>query len=156
MIDEWMVRDQSAIVKQTGLDPRQFGKNLALNQKKLIGEANHEEYIERWKGLPHSGPLSGIAKVISETYQNVWEESEFSSLEKSHDRACQIFVPGGKILYGHNEFSIFLKGYLKSFPNGNFRIHHWIVNEDEGKNLRIAFRWSYYTCLLYTSPSPRD
>ena len=117
-----------------------------MNQKKLIGEApNPEEYIERWNGFPDSAPPSGIAKIILETYQKIWQKSEFYSLEKSHDRACQIFVPGGKILYGHNEFIIFIKGYLKSFPNGNFRIHHWIVNEDEGKNLRIAFRWSYYT-----------
>ena len=68
-----------------------------------------------------------------------------SSLEKSHNRACQIFAPGGKTLYGHKEFTYFLQGYLKSFPKGNFTIHHWIVNEDEGKNTRIAFRWSYYT-----------
>jgi len=146
VIDEWMVRDQSAIVKQIGLDPRQFCQKLALNQKELMDEApNPEEYVERWKGLPDSGPPSGIAKILSETYQSVWEQSELSSLEKSHIRACQIFVPGGRILYGHEQFKNFLNGYLKSFPKGSFKIHHWIVNEDEGKNARIAFRWSYST-----------
>tara|TARA_Y100001970_G_C14250159_1_gene871234 strand:+ start:1049 stop:2017 length:969 start_codon:yes stop_codon:yes gene_type:complete len=145
IIDEWMVRDQSAIVKQIGLNPRQFGQQLALNQKNIIGKVpNSEEYIERWKGLDYSVPPSGIVKILSETYKNVWEKSEFDSLKQSHNRACQIYVPGGEILYGHNEFTNFLQGYLKSFPKGSFKIHHWIVNEEEGKNTRIAFRWSYY------------
>ena len=33
VIDEWMVRDQSAIVKQVGLEPHEFGRQLALNLK---------------------------------------------------------------------------------------------------------------------------
>ena len=144
VIDEWMVRDHSAIVKQIGLDPRQFGQQMALKQKgKMNVVPSPEEYIKRWTGPPDSGPLSGIAKSLSETYQSVWEKSELSSLEKSHNRACQIFAPGGRTLYGLEEFFNFLKGYLKSFPKGSFKIHHWIVNEEEGKNTRIALRWSY-------------
>ena len=36
-----------------------------------------------------------------------------------------------------------MTGYQASFPRGKFRIHHWILNEEEGKNTRIALRWSY-------------
>ena len=139
-----MVRDQSAIVKQIGLDPRLFGQQLALKQKETMNVVSSpEEYFKRWTGPPHSGPLSGIAKNLSETYQSVWEKSEFSSIEKSHNRACQIFAPGGRTFYGLEEFIKFLKGYINSFPKGSFKIHHWIVNEEEGKNTRIALRWSY-------------
>ena len=144
VIDEWMVRDQSAIVKQIGLDPRLFGQQLALKQKETMNVVSSpEEYLKRWTGPLHSVPLSGIAKNLSETYQSVWEKSEFSSIEKSHNRACQIFAPGGRTFYGLEEFIKFLKGYINSFPKGSFKIHHWIVNEEEGKNTRIALRWSY-------------
>ena len=144
VIDEWMVRDQSAIVKQIGLDPRKFGQQLALNLKET-GSAvpSAEDYVKRWEGPPDSGPLSGAVKNLAQTYQAVWEQSEFIALEKSHNRACQIHAPEGKVIYGRDQLIEFLTGYTKSFLKGSFRVHHWIVNEEEGKNTRIAMRWSF-------------
>jgi len=144
VIDEWMVRDQSAIVKQIGLEPREFGQKLALNLKET-GSAvpNAEDYVKRWEGPPDSGPLSGAVKNLAQTYQAVWEQSEFIALEKSHNRACQIHAPEGKVIYGRDQLIEFLTGYTKSFLKGSFRVHHWIVNEEEGKNTRIAMRWSF-------------
>jgi predicted ester cyclase len=135
VIDEWMVRDQSAIVKQIGLEPREFGQQLALNLKET-GSAvpSAEDYVKRWEGPPDSGPLSGAVKNLAQTYQAVWEQSEFIALEKSHNRACQIHAPEGKVIYGRDQLS---------FPKGSFRVHHWIVNEETGKNNRIAIRWSF-------------
>jgi len=144
VIDEWMVRDQSAIVKQIGLEPREFGQQLALNLKET-GSAvpSAEDYVKRWEGPPDSGPLSGAVKNLAQTYQAVWEQSEFIALEKSHNRACQIHAPEGKVIYGRDQLIEFLTGYTKSFLKGSFRVHHWIVNEEEGKNTRIAMRWSF-------------
>ena len=144
VIDEWMVRDQSAIVKQVGLEPHEFGSQLALNLKNAgSGLPSAEDYVKRWEGPPDSGPLSGAAKNIAQCYQALWEKSEFNILEKSHNRACQIHAPEGKVFYGRDQLSEFLKGYINSFSKGIFRVHHWIVNEEEGKNTRIALRWSF-------------
>ena len=144
VIDEWMVRDQSAIVKQIGLDPREFGQHLSLSLKET-GNAvpSTEDYVKRWTGPPDSGPLSGIVQSLVETYRSVWEQSELRALETSHNRACQIHVPEGRTIYGRDQLIIFLNGYLTSFPKGSFKVHHWIVDEEEGKNKRIALRWSY-------------
>ena len=144
VIDEWMVRDQSAIVKQVGLEPHEFGRQLALNLKEA-GSAvpSSEDYVKRWEGPPDSGPLSGAAKNLAQTYQLLWEQSELSALEKSHNRACQIQAPEGKILFGREQLTKYFNGYITAFPKGSFRVHHWIVNEEVGKNNRIAMRWSY-------------
>ena len=144
VIDEWMVRDQSSIVKQVGLEPHEFALQLALNLKNS-GSAfpSAEDYVKRWEGSPESGTLSGAAKNLAQIYQGVWEQSEFNSLENSHNRACQIHAPGGEVIFGREKLVEFLKGYLKSFTKGNFRVHHEIVNEEKGKNTRIALRWSF-------------
>ncbi|MCH2444670.1 MAG: hypothetical protein MK205_04300 [Candidatus Poseidoniia archaeon] len=90
VIDEWMVRDQSAIVKQIGLEPREFGQQLALNLKEA-GSAvpSAEDYVKRWEGPPDSGPLSGAAKNLAQTYQAVWLKCVFISVENSHMRSCE-------------------------------------------------------------------
>ena len=144
VIDEWMVRDQSAILKQIGLKPHEFGRQLALDLKEA-GSAvpSSEDYVKRWEGPPDSGPLSGTAKNLAQTYQLFWEQSELSALEKSHNRACQIQAPEGKILFGREQLTKYFNGYITAFPKGSFRVHHWIVNEEVGKNNRIAMRWSY-------------
>jgi predicted ester cyclase len=144
VIDEWMVRDQSAIVKQTGLEPDQFARQLISKIKEKGSKVpTAEEYVSRWTGPPDSGPLTGAAKNLAQTYQAIWEQSEFSILEKSHNRASQVFGPGARVMYGSEQLVEFLKGYTNSLPKGSFRVHHWIVNEEEGKNTRIALRWSY-------------
>ena len=117
---------------------------MALNLKEA-GSAvpSSEDYVKRWEGPPDSGPLSGAAKNLAQTYQLLWEQSELSALEKSHNRACQIQAPEGKILFGREQLTKYFNGYITAFPKGSFRVHHWIVNEEVGKNNRIAMRWSY-------------
>ena len=144
VIDEWMVRDQSAIVKQIGLEPDQFARHLISKLKEKGSEVpTAEEFVSRWTGPPDSGPLTGAAKNLTQTYQAIWEQSDFSILEKSHNRACQVFGPGARVMFGGEQLVEFLKGYTNSFPNGSYRFHHWILNEEAGKNDRIALRWSY-------------
>mgnify|MGYP003305965577 FL=1 len=84
-------------------------------------------------------------KELIETYTPIWETSELRILNQSHDRACEVFAPGGKTFNGRSQLADFLTGYLASFPKGKFQLHHWILNEEEGKNARIALRWSYST-----------
>ena len=144
VIDEWMVRDQSAIVKQIGLEPDQFARQLISKLKEKGSEIpTAEELVSRWTGPPDSGTLDGAVKKLAQTYQAIWEQSEFNILEKSHNRACQVFGPGARVIYGSERVVEFLKDYIDSFPNGSYRVHHWILNEEGGKNDRIALRWSY-------------
>ena len=144
VIDEWMVRDQSAIVKQLGLDPKEFSLRLAEDWKNS-GQPllTADDLVNRWTGPPDSGQASGIVEKLIATYTSVWENSELRLLEQSHDRACQVHAPGANTLHGRKQLTDFLTGYQASFPRGKFRIHHWILNEEEGKNTRIALRWSY-------------
>ena len=144
VIDEWMVRDQSAIVKQIGLEPDQFARQLISKLEENGSEIpTAEEFVSRWTGPPDSGTLDGAVKNLAQTYQAIWEQSEFNILEKSHNRACQVFGPGARVIYGSERMVEFLKDYTDSFPNGSYRVHHWILNKEAGKNDRIALRWSY-------------
>ena len=91
VIDEWMVRDQSAIVKQIGLEPDQFARQLISKLKEEGSEIpTAEEFVSRWTGPPDSGPLKGAVKNLAQTYQAIWEQSEFSILEKSHNMALSL------------------------------------------------------------------
>ena len=117
VIDEWMVRDQSAIVKQIGLDPKEFSLRLAEDWKNS-GQPllTADDLVNRWTGPPDSGQASGIVEKLIATYTSVWENSELRLLEQSHDRACQVHSPGANTLHGRKQLTDFLTGYQASFP----------------------------------------
>ena len=144
VIDEWMVRDQSAIVKQIGIKPQEFGHQLALNLKNLGGAIPKPEgLVKRWEGSSEEVRLTGLSKDLAQCYKSIWEDSEFDILKKTHNRACHVHAPEGKFILGRNKLIEFLRGFTKSFRNGNYVVHNWIINEEEAKNTRVALRWSF-------------
>lgn len=143
VVDEWLVRDQSAIVLQLGLDPETFGAQLAQADRASGTPAPEPEaLVARWTGPPDSGLIQGDAKRIADSYQAVWEAGDFGALNDTHDRACQGFAPGGEALYGRDGLADFLTGMRAAIPDGVYRVHHWIEERENEKNPRIALRWS--------------
>ena len=143
VVDEWLVRDQSAILLQLGVDPETFGEKLAqADRTGGIPVADPEVLVARWTGPPDSGPIQGNAKRIADSYQAVWEAGDFGALIDTHDRACQGFAPGGELLYGRDGLVDFLTGVKAAITDTVYQVHHWIEQRENEKNPRIALRWS--------------
>jgi predicted ester cyclase len=143
VIDEWMVRDQSAILLQLGMDPETFGEKLAqADQVGGIPVPEPEALVARWAGPPDSGPVQGDAKRVADSYQAVWEDGDFDALVDTHDRAYQGFAPGAELLYGIDGLINFLTGMRAAIPDGVYQVYHWIEQRENEKNPRIALRWS--------------
>lgn len=143
VVDEWLVRDQSAILFQLGVDPETFGEKLAqADRTGGIPVADPETLVARWTGPPDSGPIQGNAKRIADSYQAVWEAGDFGALIDTHDRAYQGFAPGGELLYGRDGLVNFLTGIRAAITDTVYQVHHWIEQRENEKNPRIALRWS--------------
>ena len=143
VVDEWLVRDQSAILLQLGVDPETFGEKLAqADRTGGIPVADPEALVARWTGSPDSGPIQGTAKRIADSYQAVWEAGDFGALIDTHDRAYQGFAPGGELLYGRDGLVNFLTGIRAAITDTVYQVHHWIEQRENEKNPRIALRWS--------------
>jgi len=143
VVDEWLVRDQSAILLQLGVDPETFGEKLAqADRTGGIPVADPEALVARWTGPPDSGPIQGTAKRIADSYQAVWEAGDFGALIDTHDRAYQGFAPGGELLYGRDGLVNFLTGIRAAITDTVYQVHHWIEQRENEKNPRIALRWS--------------
>ena len=143
VVDEWLVRDQSAILLQLGVDPETFGEKLAqADRTGGIPVADPEALVARWTGPPDSGPIQGNAKRIADSYQAVWEAGDFGALIDTHDRAYQGFAPGGELLYGRDGLVNFLTGIRAAITDTVYQVHHWIEQRENEKNPRIALRWS--------------
>ncbi|NRB01947.1 MAG: ester cyclase [Rhodobacteraceae bacterium] len=142
--DEWLIRDQTAIVRQLNWDPQDYARDLIQREggietcvKPLTPETN--------KRGPYTG--RGNDNVWGQNYADVLKRLMSANLgvvPAEYDRAIQSEYPGGITGHGWDAVDRFWMGLRASFPSAEFTIEHQIGREDPHMPPRAAIRWSLY------------
>jgi hypothetical protein len=140
--DEWLIRDQGAIVRQLGWEPRNYARDL------IEREGGPENCVQPFScDNDQPGPYKGRGN------DNEWGEkyadmltrimnADMSVIESEYDRACQLEYPGGVSGESWGDADRFWMGLRASFPNAEFNIEHQIGREDPMMPPRAALRWT--------------
>ena len=140
--DEWLIRDQAAIVRQLGLTPEDYAREL------IIKEGGLEQAVKPY--LPENdiaGPYQSKGNDnewgarLSELLTTLMQ-AEFSAIPKHYDRAANLYYPSGVTTYSADGADRFWLGVRSSFPNATFKIHHQMGRDDALMPPRAAVRWS--------------
>ena len=140
--DEWLVRDQGAIVRQMGLDPKTFAANLINNEGgaqacvKPYTEHNDIQGPYRGRGNTHIRGQQ-LADLITRVMN-----AELSVIEQTYDRACQLEYPGGQSAQGWKAADQFWLSLRAAFPNAVFSVDHQIGMDGGDLSPRAAVRWT--------------
>ena len=140
--DEWLIRDQGAIVRQMGWDPYEY----AIEQ--IEAEGGPARCVQPFHPMDDQlGPYKGRGNDnawgarYSETLKRIMK-ADLSVISTEYDRAVTGYYPGGKELVSTDGVDEFWIGLRSSFPSANFEIHHQIGREDPKMPPRAALRWS--------------
>ncbi len=142
--DEWLIRDQGAIVRQLGVDPKAYAADLIEREggpEKCVKPFTPEIDIEG----PYKG--RGNEQEYGQRYADILTRmmnAELTVIEKEYDRACQLEYPGGITGHSFTDVDKFWVGLRSSFPNAKFEIHHQIGRDDHMMSPRAALRWSLH------------
>ena len=142
--DEWLIRDQGAIVRQMGLEPEDYARDL------IDKEGGPEKCV---KALCPENDLEG--PYIGRGNDNEWGQqygdiltrimgADLAVIPKKYDRACQLEYPGGQTAHSYSAADRFWMGLRASFPSAEFTIDHQIGRDDEMMPPRAAIRWSLF------------
>ena len=140
--DEWLVRDYGGIVRQLGMEPRDYAAALiareggAANCAKPFtpemdvdggyhGTGNNNEW-----GIRYEGMLNAIMA------------KDFNLIFRDYDRAVIGEYPGARTAISHGEVAAFWVGLRSSFPDAEFKVHHRIGMDGDMMSPRAAIRWS--------------
>ena len=142
--DEWLVRDQGAIVRQLGLDPRRHAADRIAAEggpaacvKPLTPETDPEG---PYRGTGNDHPRSrGYADLLTRLM-----DADLGAVRERYDRAVQSETPGGVTGHGWDAVERFWMALRSAFPSAEFRIHHVIGREDPELPPRAALRWSLW------------
>lgn len=142
--DEWLIRDQGAIVRQMGWEPQEYAANLIASEG---GPENCVQPLTPANDM--QGPYTGRRNdnEWGQKYADILTRimnADFGVIEQEYDRAVQTEYPGG--VSGHSFDSVdgFWMGLRASFPNAEFKIEHQIGRDDPMMPPRAAIRWSLH------------
>ena len=142
--DEWLIRDQGAIVMQLGLNPKDYARDL------IEREGGSENCIVPFNpNIDIPGPYKGRGndnewgEKYADILQNVMK-SDFSVIPKAYDRACQLEYPNGQSKTSHHSVDEFWMSLRSSFPSATFSIEHQIGREDPLMPPRAAIRFGLH------------
>ena len=142
--DEWLVRDQGAIVRQLGWEPKDYARDLiareggAENCVQPYTPAN--EVTGSYKG---TGNDNEWGQRLADTITRMMN-AEFIVIPKEYDRAANLEYPGGVQALSFEGADAFWMGLRSSFPNAAFKIHHTIGRNDPNMPPRAALRWTLH------------
>lgn len=140
--DEWLIRDQGAIVRQMGWEPKKFAGDLIEREGGPEACARPLTARTDLKGPYQSaGNNNDIGKRYADILTRLMS-AEMSVVAELYDRACHLELPGGVTAHGHGPADEFWMGLRAAFPSARFQIDHTIGRDDAGLPPRAALRWS--------------
>ncbi len=137
--DEWLVRDQGAIVRQLGIEPKRYAADL------ISGSAPRPLTPDTDVSGPYSG--AGNDDPWGARYADIITglmAADMAAIPSVYDRAVQIEMPGGVTGHGWGAADAFWLRLRSAFPSAEFRVHHRIGREDPLMPPRAALRWSLW------------
>jgi hypothetical protein len=142
--DEWLIRDQGAIVRQLGWEPRDYAADLIRRE----GGAEHcvkplSPATDRPGPYKGTGNDSAWGERLSEILSRIMS-ADMSAIPGEYDRACHLGYPGGVTAHGAEAADRFWMGLRAAFPNAEFELHHVAGREDPMMPPRAAVRWSLW------------
>ena len=141
--DEWLVRDQGAIVRQLEIDSKKYAANLIENEggpdKALTPYDQHPPFKSTYIAPILNNFNSG--NNYAEILKSIMDDNK-KTVEKNYDRAIQQFQPGGLIKNGIEEVIRFWVDLKTAFPDSIFNVEHISFTEEKDQPKKAAIRWS--------------
>jgi predicted ester cyclase len=142
--DEWLIRDQGAIVRQMGTDPETYARSQIAAEggpgacvRPLSPQTDRPgPYRGRGNDNEHGARLADLlARIMA---------ADFAAIPRIYDRAANLHYPGGTLGLGPADADRFWMGLRAAFPDAAFTIDHVIGRDDPLMPPRAAVRWALW------------
>ena len=142
--DEWLIRDQGAVVRQLGWNPKDYAADLIAREG---GVASCVKPFTPSIDVP--GPYKGRGNdnEWGQKYADILARmmaGDMAVIPAEYDRACHLELPGGITAHSHDAADQFWMGLRSSFPKASFTIEHQIGRSDPHMPPRAAIRWGLH------------
>ncbi|MGB0482562.1 MAG: ester cyclase, partial [Alphaproteobacteria bacterium] len=140
--DEWLIRDQGAIIRQLGWEAKTYAADLIEREggpEAAVRPLSPETDIAGpYKGRGNDDPWGAKYADILNRIMG----ADLAVVPAEYDRAVQTAYPGGETGVSHDAVDSFWMSLRAALPDATFSIDHVIGREDPMMPPRAAVRWS--------------
>jgi len=139
--DEWIVRDQGAMVRQIGYSPEEFAM---ITIEKEGGFNNAKEVLNKLDLKPSNyHPIAVKTNSAGEKYSKILNKIFTNEYDfKDYDRATNIYWPGNKLGHGREDVIKLWNSLKNILSEKKFKIEHVGYLDEPNTNPRASIRWS--------------
>ena len=138
--DEWIVRDQGAMVRQIGYTPKEFAQIMIDNEGGLekANKLFDKNDIKPSNYEPEQVKINSAGERYSKILSKVFREGyKF----QDYNRASTIYWPGNKIGHGREDVAKLWNSLKEILTDTKFSIEHIGYLDEPNKNPRASIRW---------------
>ena len=150
IVEEWVVHDETALIRQLGLDEVELARVMARAEAERGGRpyAGGAGEVPRLYGQLHppvtlDGDPRDPDTLPRLLYGLVWNARMLNYLTDYYAEGTTVWVPGNRRLSGRGDLTAYLLGLLAAFPDGAMTLDHVNWVGDEAAGYKIAARWTF-------------
>ena len=138
--DEWIVRDQGAMVRQIGYTPKEFAQIMIDNEGGLekANKLFDKNDIKPSNYQPEQIKINSAGERYSKILSKVFKEGYNF---QDYNRASTIYWPGNKIGHGREDVAKLWNSLKEILTDTKFTIEHIGYLDEPNKNPRASIRW---------------
>ncbi len=151
IVEEWLVQDNMAVVRQMGLDPLEV-VDAMLEADRLNGVqpayAYSQGHPERTKGQGEPDPVpaatgdgSDVEAMVRGRLHEIWNWRLFNKITEYYVPNYVCYTVPNRTIYDIGDFRAYVMAFLVAFPNAKFNIDHLYWLGDEERGYRVMTRW---------------
>lgn len=151
VVEEWVVRDEFAVLQDLGLDPFVVAGDL-MRKSPVLGEAMaaaESPVFAGWIADPIAEGLSGPrpdryrqeCETVMSLFETVWNERYFDRVADYFGDACACQTVRLRRAMGLNAVQLEIIGLLAAVPDGTIEVRDISVHESLDLGLRIGVIW---------------
>ena len=145
VVEEWLVRDNLALVEQLGFDPQEVAARQAAADaargRPLV--AVLAPYHAEALAAPDAAPQTEAAQLAVDLLRATWQDSDDDLARALSDFRLGAWVPGGTFLYGPDQLAEWRGPIRAAFgARARLRIEHIAEVPYLGEARDVAVRWS--------------
>jgi len=139
--EEWLVRDNVSILRQIGLNEKEFAMQLVQASPKNYQVKARK--IVKPKALPPSKKQGfDVEDFIKRTWHNAWNLRMFNSLSDGYLSTVHSHASSGRELFGQGDVIQFAIDWLACFPDASMTFDHFCALGDDKDGYRTSLRWT--------------
>jgi predicted ester cyclase len=140
---EWLARDNLAMIRQLGFDPLTCAGIVAQRFDQSQKDWLAEEYARTRDRQSTGGAVTGFAYDFAErVLKSCWLTGKREALESAYAPYAVLQRAPLHIHSGRDQLIEHFAGWRSALPGASLKVDHVCSQPFDGKNQRIAVRWS--------------